>query len=109
MSLILKSTHEMAISIAQKARIKRLSLNLSQKTLSQQSGVSHGTLKKFEQSGDISLASLLKIALSLDEFEIFESLFTNKSKTLPSSLDQLLLEEEREKKLKGINRKRGRK
>ncbi|MDA9832607.1 helix-turn-helix transcriptional regulator [Gammaproteobacteria bacterium] len=44
---------------------KRLKLNLSQKTLSEKSGVSYGTLKEFEQKRPISLESLLKIALAL--------------------------------------------
>ena len=39
---------EMQKAIAKKACELRLSQNLSQKTLSQRSGVSYGTLKKFE-------------------------------------------------------------
>jgi transcriptional regulator with XRE-family HTH domain len=100
MSIIIKSPYEMSKDIAKKAKAKRLSLNLSQQTLSSRSGVSYGTLKKFERTGQISLESLLKIALALDEFEKFECLFTKSTEKLPSSLDELLEEN---------TRKRGRK
>jgi hypothetical protein len=53
---------EVALEIAKRAREKRLSLNLSQKTLAERSGVSLGSLKKFEQRGKISLESLLQMS-----------------------------------------------
>lgn len=96
----IKSPFEMAKEIAKKAQDKRLKLNLSQQTLSEKSGVSYGTLKKFEQKGQISLESLLKIALALGEMDTFENLFSKRDDTLPSSLDELLDEH---------SRKRGRK
>ena len=80
----------MAGEIAKKAQEKRLKLNLSQKTLSEKSGVSYGTLKKFEQKGQISLESLLKIALALGEIAQFEHLFAQTDDRLPASLDALL-------------------
>ncbi|WP_209451674.1 helix-turn-helix domain-containing protein [Allofrancisella frigidaquae] len=101
MSVLLKSPYEMAKDIAKRAQAKRLSLNLSQQTLSKVSGVSYGTLKKFERTGQISLESLLKIAIVLDEFEKFEQLFVKNAEEIPTSLDELLVEES--------TRKRGRK
>lgn len=86
----MKSPFEMAKEIAKKAQEKRLKLNLSQQTLSEKSGVSYGTLKKFEQKGQISLESLLKIALALGEMDKFENLFTKGDDKLPASLDELL-------------------
>ena len=100
MSIIMKSPHEMARDIAKRAQEKRLSLNLSQQTLSERSGVRYGTLKKFERTGQISLESLLKIALALEAFENFERLFSKHANELPTSLDELLEES---------SRKRGRK
>jgi transcriptional regulator with XRE-family HTH domain len=99
-SISMKSPHEMAKEIAKRAKDKRLSLNLSQQTLSKKSGVSYGTLKKFEHSGQISLQSLLKIALALDELEKFEHLFAKSADELPASIDELLIDK---------SRKRGRK
>jgi transcriptional regulator with XRE-family HTH domain len=96
----MNSPHEMAKDIAKRAQEKRLALNLSQQTLSERSGVSYGTLKKFERTGQISLESLLKIALALDAFDAFDHLFTKSIEELPASLDELLEEN---------TRKRGRK
>lgn len=90
----------MAREIAKKARDKRLKLNLSQQTLSQKSGVSYGTLKKFEQKGQISLESLLKIAVALGELDTFEYIFAKGDEAYAKSLDDLLDE---------ASRKRGRK
>ena len=61
---------------------------MSQRTLAERSGVSYGTLKKFERTGQISLTSLLKIALILDSLEDFQHLFH--TPLLPQSLDTLL-------------------
>ena len=86
----MKSPFEMTKVIAKKAQEKRLKLNLSQQTLSEKSGVSYGTLKKFEQTGQISLESLLKISLALGEMNKFDQLFTNTDDKLPASLDDIL-------------------
>lgn len=86
----IKSPFDMAKEIAKKAKDKRLELNLSQQTLSAKSGVSYGTLKKFEQKGQISLESLLKIALTLDQLDTFEHVFAKGDDALPSSIEELL-------------------
>ncbi len=61
MSINMLMPQEMQHGIAGTARTKRLSLNLSQQTLSEQSGVSYGVLKKFEQTGQISLEGTVKL------------------------------------------------
>lgn len=50
---------------------------ISQKQLAARSGVSLGSLKRFEQSGEISLQSLKKIAIALDMENELEGLFDN--------------------------------
>ena len=50
---------------------KRLFLNLTQEGLANRSGVSLGSLKRFETTGQISLESLLKIAFILDCLDDF--------------------------------------
>ena len=97
MSVILKSPREMMTDIARRARAKRLGLNWSQATLSQNSGVSLGTLKKFERFGQISLESLLKVALALDAFDKFDGLFITGPEELPSSIDALLVDTSRKR------------
>lgn len=91
---------EFLIQIAQNAKAKRLSLNLSQQNLSLRSGVSLGSIKRFERTGKISLESLLKLALVLKSLESFNSLFAKDSLQSLPSLDAIL---------KQIPRKRGRK
>ena len=48
---------------------------ISQKRLSEKSGVSLGSVKRFESSGEISLISLTKIAIALDLENELEGLF----------------------------------
>ena len=97
MSTIMMAPHEVAIHIAHQAQAKRLSLNYSQKTLSEHAGVSFGVLKKFERTGLISLGSLLKIALALNSLKEFTEIF----KPLPperfTSLDKLLADKSRKR------------
>ncbi len=86
--------------LAQQAKAKRLSLNFSQKTLAARSGVSYGVLKKFERTGQISLESLLKLALVLRSLEEFKDLFALPKPGEAASVDELM---------KDNRRKRGRK
>ena len=89
MYVAMDTPKELMKKIAEKARTKRLSLGLSQKTLSEKSGVSYGVLKKFELTGQISLESLLKLALVLDAMSDFHFLFTTQPE-MTMSLDELM-------------------
>ena len=88
MSIVIKSPHEVAASITQRVRAKRLRFNWTQETLANRAGVSYGTLKRFEQTGQIALASLLKLASALNILEDFEALLAEEA--APASLDTLL-------------------
>lgn len=83
------------MSIAQRVRAQRLRRNWSQETLAQRAGISYGTLKRFEQTGQIALASLLKLALALNALEDFDVLFA--TATTPHSLDALLQDSPRKR------------
>ena len=61
-----KTPAEMDKAIALRIRAIRKRRKLSQKKLSEKSGVSLGSVKRFEQSGEISLLSLTKIAIALE-------------------------------------------
>jgi len=100
MNFSLFTPHDLMAKIAEQAKGKRLSLNLTQQSLSERSGVSLGVLKKFERTGKISVESLLKIALVLDSLTEFAVLFKPKPLETYPTLDQLL---------KQKTRKRGRK
>lgn len=64
-------------SIAERLRDIRKRRGLSQARLSEKADVSLGSLKRFEQTGQISLLSLTKIAIALELSEELEALFEN--------------------------------
>lgn len=63
--------------IAERVRNVRKRRKISQKKLSERSGVSLGSVKRFESTGDISLVSLTKIAIALEMEGDLEALFEN--------------------------------
>lgn len=97
MAVVLMSLYDLAKQIARRAKEKRLALNLSQAGLSSRAGVSLGSLKKFEQTAQISLQSLLKLALVLDGLEGFAELFSSPRPETVLSLDELLKENKRKR------------
>ena len=76
-NLYQKTGTEINNNIAQKIVRLRKRKKITQKQLAARSGVSLGSLKRFEQSGEISLQSLTKIAIALDVENELEDLFNN--------------------------------
>ena len=72
---IFKTPNEYAMEIAMNMRKVRQQQKLSMKALAEKSNVSYGSIKRFEGTGQISLTSLLKIAIVLDATDSFEELF----------------------------------
>ena len=72
-----KTPAELNKLLAERIRIVRKRRKISQKKLSEKSGVSYGSIKRFEQSGEISLLSFTKIAFALDLEGELEELFAN--------------------------------
>jgi transcriptional regulator with XRE-family HTH domain len=67
---------------------RRKELGWSQLELSRRSGVSYGSLKRFERLGEISLSSLIDLAAVLDDLEDFSALFAAKKyQSLQEALD----------------------
>jgi len=60
---------------AERVKSRRLEKNLTQEGLALRSGVSLGSLKRFERTGEISLKSLIYLALALNCLEDFDHLF----------------------------------
>ena len=81
------------IDIMQELQVKfkerRRTLGYTQKELSTRSGVSLGSLKRFESSGQISLESLLKLALVLECLGDFDKVCQAKE-SIPKSIEELL-------------------
>lgn len=74
-NLFQKTPMEINRLIASRVREIRKRRKLSQEKLSEKSGVSLGSVKRFESSGEISLISLTKIAIALDIEHDLENLF----------------------------------
>lgn len=71
-----KTPKELNKDIASRIKNIRHRRKLSQVKLSEKSGVSLGSVKRFESTGDISLLSLTKIAIALEIESELDSLFT---------------------------------
>lgn len=84
--LAFDTSAEIAEALRDAARARRVAMGLSQAELSARSGVAIATLKRFEQSGAGSIATLLAIAEALDALSEFRSLFPAPE---PRSLDDL--------------------
>ena len=82
-----KTPNEIAKNLAEKIKQHRKKLKISQTTLAQKSGVSLGSIKRFETKYEISLQSFIKIAIALDLDSDFEKLFSNKTYT---SIDEVI-------------------
>ena len=65
---------EVEQQIASNAKQLRLSQDMSRQTLSKHSGVSLGSIQRFEQQGKVSLENLLKIAHALSALPDFHTL-----------------------------------
>ena len=63
---------------------------LSQQKLASESGVSLGSLKRFEHTGEISLISLIKLAIALELGEELDKLF---SEVPPVSIEEVIYEQ----------------
>ena len=70
-----KTPNQIGTTIAGNLRALRKKGKLSMKALAELSGVSYGSLKRFESTGQISLTSLLNLAIVLDCVDDFEYLF----------------------------------
>ena len=87
LSLINKTPDEIMRSVSQRVRERRLEKNLSQKSLASRSGLTFASYRRFETMGEISLRSLIMIALALDMTTEFDTLFSTPTY---QSIDQLL-------------------
>ena len=84
---ILANILDIRQGLAKRVRARRREAKISQSELAKRSGVSLGSVKRFEGLGEISLASLLRIAAVLGYETDFEKLFERKNY---QSLDEII-------------------
>ncbi len=80
----LKTPAELLRELGQRAKTLRLAQNLTQSGVASRAGISIGTLKRFEHTGEIQLNYLLRIALVLGRLEEFNALLCPQE--IPKSL-----------------------
>lgn len=74
---IWETPEEINLSVAGNAKRLRKRLGISQQKLSEISGVSYGSIKRFEATGNISFLSLTKIAIVLDAENGIKRIFSD--------------------------------
>ena len=75
-ALVWETAEELDQKLAKRVRNVRKRRSISQEKLAKMSGVSFGSVKRFETTGQISLLSLTKIAMALDMADELRNLFT---------------------------------
>lgn len=82
-----KTPEEIIKNISKRLRERRRKMKLSQERLSVKSGVSLGSVKRFEATGEVSLKSLTKIAIALGVEEELTDIF---SKRTVESIEEII-------------------
>ena len=75
-ALIWETAEELDKNLALRVRKIRKRRKISQQKLADLSGVSCGSIKRFETSGQISLLALTKIAMALDMADELRNIFS---------------------------------
>lgn len=73
-----KQPSDVMEELSQRLRALRKDAGWTQEACAERSGVSLGSLKRFEQTGHISLESMLKLAHLLGRLSDFDSVFQQK-------------------------------
>ncbi|MBI3534243.1 MAG: helix-turn-helix transcriptional regulator [Deltaproteobacteria bacterium] len=76
------SQEEIAKALAQRLRAHRLTKNLKQGDLAARAGISVGTVKNLESSGQASIETLIRIVIALDLTQDLNTLFETKARSI---------------------------
>jgi transcriptional regulator with XRE-family HTH domain len=74
-STVQRTPSSVAASMSKRVRQRRIEAGLSREALAAKAGVSRDTIKRFEQTGQGTLESLLRIAFALGTLAEWDSLF----------------------------------
>ncbi len=94
----LQTPEHVSETLAGRLRELRLARGWRQVALAERSGVSLGSLRRFEASGRVSLQNLLKLAFALGRLDDFDALF---ERPRAASLAELEANEERPARRRG--------
>lgn len=80
LELLYKTYYEVQMEITKRLIAIRKKRKISQKRLSVISGVPYASIRRFENTGDISFASFIKIVMALRLYDDLNNLFVVKEK-----------------------------
>ncbi|PKO99240.1 MAG: XRE family transcriptional regulator [Bacteroidetes bacterium HGW-Bacteroidetes-8] len=84
----ISTTHDsLMLGIARRVKERRLEKDWTQRALAVKAGISFGSFRRFESSGEISLRSLIMIAFALGTEDDFLGLFSTQTYR---SIDELM-------------------
>lgn len=75
-ALVWETAEELDQKLADRVRNIRKRRSISQQKLAEMSGVSYGSIKRFETTGQISLISLTRIAMALGIADELRTIFS---------------------------------
>ena len=83
----MKTPKEIQRELSERERRLRKKQKMTLQQLADASGVSLGSVKRFESSGEISLQSMIKIASALGCEDDFSAIF---AKNIPMSIEEII-------------------
>ena len=89
LSFLSSTPTQMQESLKSKFKSRRRAMKVTQAQLATRSDVSLGSIKRFESSGQISLESLLKVALVLECLGDFDGICQQRDE-MPESIEDLI-------------------
>ena len=93
----IKTPSEISKALSNRVKQTRIRRSITQEELAERSGVSFGSVKRFEQTGEISLKHLILISKVLRCSEQWDELF---SLSNYESMEELLKEKEKGKRMR---------
>jgi transcriptional regulator with XRE-family HTH domain len=74
MNTLFKSGPDISFELGERLKARRVAANLTQRQLSEKSGISLSTIRNFEQTGKITLSNLIELLRGLNVLHQLDSL-----------------------------------
>lgn len=104
LDLLLATSEEICLELGRRLKVQRLAQLLSQAELGARAGVSHGTVKNFEGTGVVNLASMVRIVAALGLTGELQALFELQAR--PKSIAEMEKAEKVKKRVRAPRKAR---
>ncbi len=95
--LSINSPNDIAKLLSKRLRQRRLGFNWSREELSQRSGVTVASIRRFEATAEISLERLLQLCFTLRALDSFEKLLLEPEPVSIAQIEKNLIKKERKR------------